>query len=392
MRNIIFAVFIFTSSLYAMSLDEVLDKAFENSPSLEAINERISASRSAVSRADRFSNPQLSYTQDTLDENQAMSKKTIMIKQKLPYFGKRETLKKAAQSHEEVLIKSLDRAKAALSNAIKAQAYSIWEFERIYTIICDYEALTQQNIDLHAAYSSMSDNHHMGIMSAELALSDLQIQKSALNAKIDAAYANLSYLAAQEITGLEIELHISDMPGLASVKRGLINNPDIAVREKEVEKAEAKAEVARLNNYPDVTLTAGYSSRENFDDFATFGVGIVLPVYGREDYEEEEARRLSLAARNIKEETALLVKGRIEKAYAQMKSAYETHHIVHDEALPKIEHMFKLTSASISTGGDLFKYMDILVKKLKLEQKSIGAIADYNRAYAKILELSGEMR
>jgi hypothetical protein len=74
-----------------------------------------------------------------------------------------------------------------------------------------------------------------------------------------------------------------------------------------------------------------------------------------------------------------------------MKAAHETYHIVHDEALPQVAHMFELTSSSISTGGDLFKYIGILVQKLKLEQKSIAAVASYNKARAKISELSGEL-
>ena len=392
MRNIILVTLVCVSTLFSMDLDEVLDKALMNSPSLESLNERISANRSSINISDQFSNPQLSYAQDTLDSKQAMSKKTFTLTQKIPFYGKRESLKKVALSQESVLIKSLDRAKAALSNAIKSQAYSIWELERVYTIICDYEALTKQNIDLHESYSSMSDNQHMGIMSAELTLSDLRIQKSALHFKIDAAYANLSYLAAHEITDFEIALYVSDMPGMAELQQGLDNNLELALKDKEIEIAEAKIEVAQLNNYPDLTFVAGYSSRENFDDYATFGVGVTLPIYGTEDYKEHRARKLSLAAKSMKEETRFSVSSRFQFAYAQMKSAYETYHIVHDEALPKIEHMFELTNSSISTGGDLFKYIDILSKKLKLEEKSIRAVANYNRAQAKIMELSGEMR
>jgi hypothetical protein len=54
--------------------------------------------------------------------------------------------------------------------------------------------------------------------------------------------------------------------------------------------------------------------------------------------------------------------------------------------------MFELSDSSISTGGELFKYIDILTQKLKLEQKSIAAVANYNRSKAKISALSGELR
>lgn len=392
MRRLVLVLFLCGSSLLSMSLDEVIDKALINSPSLEAMNERILANRINIDLAEKFANPQLSYSQDTLDDRQAMSKKTVALKQTIPFFGKRESVKNLALSHEEVLIKNLDKAKAALVNAIKNQAYGIWELESVYKIICDYEVLTKHNIELHESYASVSQNQHMGIMSAELTLSNLRIRKSDLSARIDAAYANLSYLAAQEVSDLEIVLFVSDMPGMSELAKGLESNHDLGLKAKEIEKAQAKIEKERLGNYPDLMLQAGYSSRENFDDFATFGIGVNLPIYGREDAKEEQARKLYLAAKSSKEETRLLISSKFQRAYAQMKSAYETYHIVHDEALPQIEHMFELASSSISTGSDLFKYIGILVQKLDLEQKSISAVASYNRSHAKILELSGEIR
>lgn len=148
---------------------------------------------------------------------------------------------------------------------------------------------------------------------------------------------------------------------------------------------------AELSNYPDINVLASYSYRENFDNFWTYGIGMSLPVYGREDDKEEEARILTLSAQSLKEDTQIEVNAEFETAYVQMKSAYRIYHIVHDEALPQIEHMFELTNSSISTGGDLFKYIDILVQKLKLEQKSIAAVGIYNRSMAKIEALSGEI-
>ncbi len=379
------------TSLYGLTLDEVIVKALKQNPSLESIRHKITANRSNIDISKQLSNPMLSYTQNTINENQAMSRKTVTLQQKLPYFGKREGLEKLALAQEDLLIENLGQAKASLVNAIKEQAYTVWEREKLYEIICDYEDLTRQNIELFESYTSTSDNHHMGIMSAELTLSDLRIQKSALSAKVYTAYSKLSYLASFEVSDLELDLVITDMPGAADLQEGLAKNHDIAVKEKEVQKNRAMIETAELNNYPDMSLLGAYSYRKNFDNYWTFGLGFSLPIYGREDYKEQEARRLLLSTQSSKEDTKTAVEKEFQTAYLQMKSAYEIYHIVHDEALPKIEHMFELTNSSISTGGDLFKYIDILVHKLRLEQKSITAVANYKRAQAKISALSGEL-
>jgi hypothetical protein len=171
----------------------------------------------------------------------------------------------------------------------------------------------------------------------------------------------------------------------------LSNNKNLAIKDKEIQKNRAMVKTADLNNYPDINLIGGYSYRNNFDNYWTFGVGVSLPIYGSEDYKEEEARKLTLSAISLKEDTKIAIDSDFKAAYIQMKSSYEIYHIVHDEALPQVEHMFELTSSSIATGGDLFKYIDILIKKLKLEQRSIAAVAAYNRAEAKISALQGDL-
>jgi len=116
-----------------------------------------------------------------------------------------------------------------------------------------------------------------------------------------------------------------------------------------------------------------------------------LPVYGSENYKSEVLRRNILVTQAEKKDIKLAVNADFQVAYAQMKSAYETYHIINDQALPQLDHMFELMSSSVSAGADLFKYIDILTQKLKLEKRSISAMANYNRAQAKIQALKGEI-
>lgn len=381
-----------SSSLYGLSLDEVISKAIDENPSLEAINQRILANQSTIDASTIFSNPELSYMRNTIDEKQAMSRQTLTLKQKLPYLGKRDSRYAVAQAHEEVLKESLEKSRVRLVLSIKNQAYAIWELEQLHKIIRDYKGLTKQNIELFESYTSTSGNHHMGIMSAELTLSDLRIQESMIKAQIHTAYTKLSYLASFEIKALDIDLVMWDMPETSALQEGLRNNHDILLKDKEVNKQRAMVDRADLSNYPDLSLLVGYSHRENFDNYWTFGLGMSLPIYGREDHQEQAERKLLLSRESLKEDTKTTVDTEFQSTYMQMKSAYEIYHIIHNEALPQIEHMFELTNSSISTGGDLFKYIEILVKKLKLEQKSIAAVTNYSRAEAKIEALSGEIQ
>ena len=392
MKNLLIGAFLLASSLQAMSLSEVIEASLSKSPSLEVINARLEANKQNIDIADQFDNPELLLTKNTIDAAQPMSQSVVTFKQKLPYYSKRQKRADVAVAEDKVLQEQLAAAKVKLVERIKNEAYTIWELRELEAIIDEYITLTKQNINLYESYTSVSDNQHMGIMKAELSLSDLEVQKTALDAKIYTAYARLSYLAATKVESLDIDLKISHKPNLAALKAALENNPDIMIQEREIGKQTAKVKLADINNYPDFTLLAGYAYREKHDNYFNFGLGLSLPMYGTEDAKEEEQRALLLAKKSQKSDTVLAVNSQIEVYYAQMLASYKIYHIIEDDALPQVAHMFELSSSSISTGSDLFKYIDVLFQKLDLEKKSITAVANYKRSEAQIAALKGETK
>ena len=392
MKTTLFFTLLLGSTLFGITLDEIITTSLNKSPSLESINARISANKQDIELANQFSNPQLSLTTNTLDSDQAMSKTTLLVKQKIPFYSKRNRNQEVAMAEESVLNEKLTKAKVVLVAAIKTEACNIWELQELYKTIDEYISLTKQNIELYEAYATTTDNNHMGIMKAKLSLSDLEINKSMLNAKIYSSFSRLSYLAAFEVDELSIELKISQKPELQNLQNSLINNPDLAIRRSEQLKRKAEVAVADVNNYPDINLIGGYNYRENFDDFWSVGFGLTLPIYGSEDLKEQKARSMALFSKSQKSDSEISINSTLKVYFAQMKSSYEIYHIIQDDALPQVEHMFELSNSSISTGADLFKYIDVLVQKLKLEQKSINAVSSYNKAHAKISQLSGALK
>ena len=267
MKKIIFLALVYVSSLQALSLEEIIRTSLSKNPSLEVIEARLQANKQNIAIADKFANPELLITKNTLDSTQAMSTTTVTFKQKIPYYSKREKRADIAISEEEILKEKLQLAKIQLVERIKNEAYTIWELRETRNIINEYIALTKRNIELYESYTGISENQHMGIMKAELSLSDLQVQKTALDAQIDTAYANLSYLAAFKVADLEISLKIQNRPVLEDLQQSLSLNPDIVLKDKEIQKQNAKVKLADINNYPDVNLLVGYGYREKFDNY-----------------------------------------------------------------------------------------------------------------------------
>ena len=391
MTQILLTLFILSVALHSMTLHDIIEISLTKNPSLESINAKITANKYEVDIADKFANPDLLLTKNTLSSDQAMSQTVVTFKQKIPYFSKRETRQKVALAEDEVLSQKLQYAKVTLVGMIRNEAYNIWELTKLKDIIQQYIELTKRNVALYEAYVSTTPNQHMGIMKAKLSLSELEIKISKLNAKIIASYANLSYLASFDISHIDIELQIAKKPELALLLKSLDTNPSLAIKEKELYKESAKVALADINRYPDFNLLASLSYRENFDNYANIGIGMTLPIYGTEDTEVEKAKAMTLVVKSEQSDLKIAIDSRAKVYYAQMLSAYEIYHIIQDHALVEVSHMFEISNSSISTGSDLFKYIDVLFQRLKLEEQSITAISNYNKAQAKIAELKGKL-
>ena len=392
MRKTLITLLALINSLWAIGLDEVVSSALQTNPSLTSISARLQANEQSVEIASHFDNPQLLLSKNTLDSAQPMSQSVLTINQKLPYYSKRDSKKNAALAQDGVISEELRFAKVELVRRIKEEAYAIWELEEFKKIINEYVKLTRQNIELHEAYVSDAQNHHMGIMKAKLSLAQLEIHTSELNSKIDSAYARLSYLAALEVKDLRISLEMGEKPDLNLLLLAMKNNPSVAIKTKELLAQNAQVQLADINQYPDFNLMAGYAYREKFENYFNFGVGVSLPIYATESAmkEREKAKALSVASQG--EDVKSSVNSTLRAYYSQMLSAHEIYHIIEDDALGQIEHMFEISDSSLSTGGDLFKYVDVLFSKLKLEEKSVNAVGNYYRAKAKISALKGELQ
>jgi len=392
MRFFLLTSLLLAQTLSATTLETIIESSLNKSPSLESINAKIQANKEDVTLAKQFANPDLLLTKNTLPSSQAMSQTVLTFKQKIPYFSKREKRQNIAIAEEKVLQEKLHSAKVALVALIKKEAYTIWELKELKKIIKEYIHLTQRNVELYESYVSTTSNQHMGIMKAKLSLSELRIKISILNAKIASSYARLSYLASFEVDSLEIALSIGEKPNLTRLSQSLVHNPKLALKEKELLKQQARISLADINKYPDFMVVAGLSYRENFDNYANLGVGITLPIYGTEDAKSQKARAEALSIKSQEADVKISIDATLKAYYAQMQSSYEIYHIVQDEALPQVAHMFELSNSSIATGGDLFKYIDVLFQRLNLEQRSIIATSNYNKAQAKISELAGALK
>ncbi|MBU0631552.1 TolC family protein [bacterium] len=387
----------FVALLQAQTLDSIIEYSLGNHTSLKSMQERLSAIENQKSISRNFSNPDLSFTLNDIQFDnpsdrtlEPMQFSSVNIKQKIPYFGKRDAQTQKVESEQRFLDMTLENLKSELAKEIKITAYSLWEVEKRVDILDSYIEITNRNISLNEAYNITSSNTHLALMSAKLALSEQKIKKSSLLSLKNALYEKLSYLAGEKIDDLELSLHVSKPQSLVFYQEKLLNSSALHVKDAEVAIQKAQLHIQELSSKIDPYIQAGYYYRENHPDYASISIGASLPLYGSEKESEEAARKLLLAKSFEENDLKEKLSSNIAQLYEKMQNGYGVYQIITRESMPQIEHLFELVEDSVKNGDTLFEYIDVLNKKLKLEEQLIGVTAEFNKTKASLDALTGE--
>ena len=386
-------------SLFAVSLDTLIENAKDTHTSIKAIQHRISAIDYEYDVSRNFSNPELSinvsdiHLKDISNRSiEPMQYSSINFKQKIPYFGKRDANSKKISAKKQRISLTLDEAKVKLVKAIKTTAYSIWQRDQELKITNEYIKLTQQNIELYSAYSSSDTSSHMSIMSAEMTLSQLKIKQSRLQSLLLALYKKISYLSAMEVKSIELSMEVKKPKDISFYTDAKYNNSSYKVKEALHKESRVDIQIKELSSNIDPVIQVGYFHRESFENYVNVGVGFSLPLYGTERSKTEVSRKLSLAAKEKVTDYKNLLDSEISQNYVKLQDAYKVYDIIQNQSMPQIQHMFELSSSSIKNGDKLYIYINLLEKKLSLDEQSIGIVANYYKTLANLEALIGEKR
>ncbi|MDF1874256.1 TolC family protein [Sulfurimonas sp. SAG-AH-194-I05] len=386
--------------LLAVPLSTLVENSKTNHTSLRSIEQRVSAIDNDIAISKNFVDPLLSINISDIQLDDISNRSiepmqfiSLSYQQKISYFGKRDAMASKRNAQKYMTNLTLDAMQVKLVEAVKRTAYSIWQKEEQLKITNQYITLTKQNIELYSAFSTSDSKSHMSIMAAEMTLSELRIKTSRLKSSLKGLYSKLSYLSATEhVNSVEMDVIVSKPVGLQNYIDATTNNVAYQVKEASLQVTQKDIKVKELNKYSDPILKLGYYSRDTFKDYVNVGISFSLPLYSTQDHMIEKSKKLSLAKENEITDFNALLHTQITQVYAQLEESYEIHTIIQDESMPQIQHMFELSSSSIKSGDELFIYISLLEKKLALDEKNIGVVAQYNKNKATLDALIGSIQ
>ena len=383
--------------LQAQTLDVLISSSLENHGSLKSIKKRLEAIENEKEISRNFSDPEISLSIDDIQfanptnrRLEPMQFSSINIKQQIPYFGKRDAQTQMVESQKRLLNMNLEDLKNELAKEIKITAYSIWETKQELHITDSTIDIINETISLNEAYYITSGDTQNALMNAELSLSEQKIKRNSLLSQEDALYAKLSYLSGKKVENLELSLSVQEPKSLLFYQDKLTDSSALHVKDAELHIAKSDLHIKELSQKIDPFIQVGYYYRENHPDYASITVGASLPLYGTQKENAEISKKLLLAKSFEESDLKENLNSEIAQLYEKMQNDYMTYKILHDESMPKLEHLFSLTQSSAKSKDSLLEYLEIVDKKLKLQEELIKVTADFNKTRASILALTGE--
>ncbi|TNF48612.1 MAG: hypothetical protein EP304_05735, partial [Deltaproteobacteria bacterium] len=147
--------------------------------------------------------------------------------------------------------------------------------------------------------------------------------------------------------------------------------------------------LARLNDYPDMTLWASWRFRDNDlpdggTDFVSAGVSVTLPVY-REKRRAEKAEALAglRMAEKQAESFRSSLEEKIRKAYSRMEETHQQTELYREGIIPQTSQSLQAALSSYQVGKVAFmSLLDSLMTTYLAEMEYYRVSTEYMRSLA----------
>jgi len=377
-----------------LTLRQALSLALLKNPSLEVTSREVRVAEALTLQAGLPPNPEIEIEIDEYDHEGRgfdSSVTAIVFGQVLELGGKRKWRRRVAEAEGEL---------------------AGWEYEskRLDVLTETTESFVdvlaaQKRVDLAATTADLAGKTSMAVVERVEAGKEPPLQAAKANAELEMAL--LTFLEAEEelaaarsklAAGWGSERAVFEkaegdldhvfpaLPDFESLRTRLPRNPDLARWDTELKLRKAALASEKAGRIPDLEASAGILSfREDGTDAFTFGLGVPLPLFDRNQGNIAAAgHELAKARSERKAEQASLLKQLVEE-YASLKVSHRKTTVLKEQVVPARLKAFEAAHIGYEQGK--FEFLEVLDAQRSLfeaKQELIDALNEYHGALAAI--------
>ena len=368
-----------------LRLTDLIDEALENSPELKAIGEGVSAARYRIPQAQSLADPMLKvgYQNDGFDRlNYGESKDAqwqVSASQLLPFPGKRSLKGEIAAKEAENAQAYGYTARYATIFTVTGLYYDLFLAYKVIDLLEDRGALYGRIEEAATARYSSGTGSQQEVVLAQTEKYLIRGREETQRQKIASAEAMLNAALGRDgVHPLGRPMEPITHPFAYSlgemIRMAQANSHVIIAKEKLVQAAEARVQLAKKEYYPDVTVSANYAARGGVEkDMWGVAAQINIPLYYQTKQRPAlfEAQALLAKAKSEAAAAKLAVSSTIQDSYATVKTAERQMELYKNGLIPK-------ASQDIETG--LSAYVTGNGEELRVIS-SLKALIDYQTLY-----------
>jgi cobalt-zinc-cadmium efflux system outer membrane protein len=361
----IIAFLLGTSALaQELKLSDLVDEALKNNPDIRASQARIEAARHRIPQSKSLPDPMFmfGYQNEGFDRytygEMSGAQWMFSASQMFPFPGKRSLKGEMAARDMESLEAMHDLLKLRTAARVKELYFDLFLAYRNIDLLQDRRALFVRIEDLTLARYAAGKAMQQEVLMAQTEKYMLLEKEEMFKQKIRSLEAMLHAAIGREKgppLGRPVDPVYSPflLDADEALRMALSHSPEIKARNKMIEAADAKVQMARKEYFPDFTVNASYFNRAgDFKDMWSATTTMNIPLYYKTKQEPAvlEAKASLNQAKQELEAVKLMVSAAIQDNHSMIRSADKLMDLYKTGLIPKNTQDVELALSGYATG------------------------------------------
>jgi len=393
-------------------LSALIKEALENNPRLEAAVQRMLATEKVIPQAGALPDPQLTLGLMNLPVNsfafdqEPMTGKLISLMQMFPFPGKQALATDMAEYEASAVMFQQEEVRNQIIQMVKWTYYDLYALDRARETVEKNKALMEQFVQVTEIKYATGSGLQQDVLRAQVELSKLEDDLTMWRQKRAAGTARLNALLNRdqgspfELTPKDLALPEDPLP-LVSLSGVEERRPLLKAWKEKMDRAEAAVELARRDYWPNFTVGASYSQRDNLAsgmkmyDFFSLTVSLNIPLYFKRKQgakvAEKELDEAAVAAEYENARAGVLAE--IESLKADLERNKKRVELYQGGILLQAQQSLESALAGYQVGKvDFLTLINNWMMVENYELQYFFALADYHKALAGFeLAVGGEI-
>lgn len=386
----------------------LLKEAAQRNPEVAAAQKGAEAAASRIEPAAALDDPMLEAgllnvpAQSLNLRQEDMTMKMIGISQRLPYPGKRDLRRDAAQKEAEASASDAREVVNRVQRDVKATYLDLWLADESLRLTEINLRVLEQFLSIAESRYSVGQSTQVDVFKAQTQLSRMQEERLKLGRDRPTLEAELNRAAGRGGTAAavnprapqlrEADLHLETLRATARAKR-----PQLLAQQRMVDRTAMQLELAKKDYYPDFDVRFSYGQRDNYqgirrEDLISFTVAMNLPVWGEKKRDPRVAEAQSAFGQSGSMLQARLneIDSMLRQQVAAAGQALRSARLYEASLIPQARLTADASLSAYRVGRvDFFTLLDSRMTVFNAEISRAASVVAYNKALAEIEFLTG---